>query len=227
MYRLRHCPVSGVLPPLSLPSPTSVLPPLSLLTYQCTPSSLSLPSPTSVLPPLSLSSHLPVYSLLSLSPLTYRCTPSLPPSCEVVGVHYGSITSSYMTIVHLYRDNTWLGFGLSGSTSGTQMIGSDVSIVWVDDEDGAQAVDYHLSAYTPVCEIYRWRSFSIPSLDDLSPGSPPKCMQLLWGSKVITKTASLPVVCVSTKCRKIKCNSKHKKIIFVFSVQSVSLSAVS
>ena len=32
------------------------------------------------------------------------------------------------------------------------MVGSDVSIVWVDDEDGAQAVDYHLSAYTQVCE---------------------------------------------------------------------------
>ena len=32
------------------------------------------------------------------------------------------------------------------------MFGADVSIVWVDDEDGAQAVDYHLSAYTQVCE---------------------------------------------------------------------------
>ena len=31
------------------------------------------------------------------------------------------------------------------------MFGADVSIVWVDDEDGAQAVDYHLSAYTQVC----------------------------------------------------------------------------
>ena len=31
------------------------------------------------------------------------------------------------------------------------MFGADVSIVWVDDDDGAQAVDYHLSAYTQVC----------------------------------------------------------------------------
>ena len=29
---------------------------------------------------------------------------------------------------------------------------------------------------------------------------------------------------MSTKCRKIKCNSKHKKLIFVFSVHRVSLS---
>ena len=52
--------------------------------------------------------------------------------------------------MHDYRDNTWLGFGLSGSPDQTLMGGADVSIVWVDDVGGPQAVDYHLSDYTQV-----------------------------------------------------------------------------
>jgi hypothetical protein len=45
-------------------------------------------------------------------------------------------------------DNTWLGFGLSGSESATFMIGADATIVWVDREDQPHAEDYYLSAYT-------------------------------------------------------------------------------
>ena len=43
-----------------------------------------------------------------------------------------------------------MGFGLSGSTSGTLMLGADPTIAWVDAIDGPQAVDYYLSAYTQV-----------------------------------------------------------------------------
>ena len=43
-----------------------------------------------------------------------------------------------------------MGFGLSGSTSKTQMFGADPTIAWVDETDGPQAVDYYLSAYTQV-----------------------------------------------------------------------------
>ena len=43
-----------------------------------------------------------------------------------------------------------MGFGLSGSTSATLMFGADPTIAWVDDIDGPQAVDYHLSAYSLV-----------------------------------------------------------------------------
>ena len=51
------------------------------------------------------------------------------------------------------RDNTWLGFGLSGSDTQTIMRGADVSIVWVDEVDGPHAEDYHLSEYTQVPTI--------------------------------------------------------------------------
>ena len=43
-----------------------------------------------------------------------------------------------------------MGFGLSGSTSSTQMFGADPTIAWVDETDGPHAVDYYLSAYSPV-----------------------------------------------------------------------------
>ena len=70
-----------------------------------------------------------------------------------------SIYLSYIPLLNLFlsRDNTWLGFGLSGSPEQTLMFGADASIVWVDDEKGPQAVDYHLSAYTQVsCGISHW-----------------------------------------------------------------------
>ena len=44
-----------------------------------------------------------------------------------------------------------MGFGLSGSTTGIQMQGADPTLAWVDQLDGPQAVDYHLSAYRVVC----------------------------------------------------------------------------
>jgi hypothetical protein len=46
-------------------------------------------------------------------------------------------------------DNTWLGFGLSGSDSATLMIGADATIVWVDRQSIPHAEDYYLSAYIP------------------------------------------------------------------------------
>ena len=53
-------------------------------------------------------------------------------------------------IKHISCSNQYMGFGLSGSTSGTLMMGADPTIAWVDDTDGPQAVDYYLSAYTLV-----------------------------------------------------------------------------
>ena len=57
-----------------------------------------------------------------------------------------------LPLCHSYSpsDNTWLGFGLSGSESATFMIGADATIVWVDREDQPHAEDYYLSAYTQV-----------------------------------------------------------------------------
>ena len=50
----------------------------------------------------------------------------------------------------LYSTNQYMGFGLSGSASSTQMFGADPTITWVDETDGPQAIDYYLSAYSPV-----------------------------------------------------------------------------
>ena len=66
----------------------------------------------------------------------------------VLNITFSIFTTLYIS--SMYRANTWLGFGLSGSTSRTLMFGADVSIVWVDETDGPQAVDYYLSAYTQV-----------------------------------------------------------------------------
>ncbi len=43
-----------------------------------------------------------------------------------------------------------MGFGLSGSTSRTHMIGADPVITWVDETTGPQAVDYFLTGYFQV-----------------------------------------------------------------------------
>lgn len=43
-----------------------------------------------------------------------------------------------------------MGFGLSGSTTSTLMQGADVTIAYVDENEGPVAVDYFLSAYTQV-----------------------------------------------------------------------------
>ena len=44
----------------------------------------------------------------------------------------------------------YLGFGLSGSNSGTLMFQADATIAWVDDDGMAQAQDYYLSNYVQV-----------------------------------------------------------------------------
>ena len=62
-------------------------------------------------------------------------------------------TAVYVKLIHLLSStstNQYMGFGLSGSTSSTLMVGADPTIVWVDETDGPQAVDYYLSAYTQV-----------------------------------------------------------------------------
>jgi len=59
---------------------------------------------------------------------------------------FNSITQS----LSLFSTNQYMGFGLSGSTERTLMFGADPTITWVDETDGPQAVDYHLSAYTQV-----------------------------------------------------------------------------
>ncbi len=50
----------------------------------------------------------------------------------------------------LYSVDQYMGFGLSGSDSSTLMFGADATITWVDTSSQANAVDYHLSAYTQV-----------------------------------------------------------------------------
>ena len=57
-----------------------------------------------------------------------------------------------LVIIHC-STNQYMGFGLSGSTSTTQMVGADPTIAWVDPVDGPQAVDYYLSAYTQVLNV--------------------------------------------------------------------------
>ncbi len=49
-----------------------------------------------------------------------------------------------------YSRNQYMGFGLSGNTSRTHMIGADPVITWVDETTGPHAVDYFLTAYSQV-----------------------------------------------------------------------------
>ena len=46
--------------------------------------------------------------------------------------------------------NEYMGFGLSGATDRTSMLGADATIAYVDDDTGPTAVDYHLSGYVQV-----------------------------------------------------------------------------
>lgn len=53
----------------------------------------------------------------------------------------------------IYSDvttNEYMGFGLSGLTDRTLMLGADATIAYVDDDTGPTAVDYHLSGYVQV-----------------------------------------------------------------------------
>ena len=43
-----------------------------------------------------------------------------------------------------------MGFGLSGATDRTSMLGADATIAYVDDDTGPTAVDYYLSGYVQV-----------------------------------------------------------------------------
>ena len=96
-------------------------------------------SPPLPSPPLS-SPHLPS-PLISSPPLPSHLFPSHPiPSPPLPSPPLSSLP----------RTNTWMGFGLSGSTSRTKMLGADASIVWVENTEGAKAQDYYLSAYTQV-----------------------------------------------------------------------------
>ncbi len=49
------------------------------------------------------------------------------------------------------KPGNYLGFGLSGSDSRTQMVESDVTVAWLNEPGTeAYAVDYYLSAYQQV-----------------------------------------------------------------------------
>ena len=47
-----------------------------------------------------------------------------------------------------------MGFGLSGSPTRTSMDGADVTIAWVDNSRGANALDYHLESRNRVQVCY-------------------------------------------------------------------------
>ena len=44
----------------------------------------------------------------------------------------------------------YMGFGLSGATDLTSMLGADTTIAYVDGDTGPTAVDYYLSGYVQV-----------------------------------------------------------------------------
>ncbi len=46
----------------------------------------------------------------------------------------------------------YLAFGLSADPTRTLMQGADVTVAWVNRMAEANAMDYHLSGYTQVCE---------------------------------------------------------------------------
>lgn len=51
--------------------------------------------------------------------------------------------------------NEYMAFGISGSVTRTQMVGSDVTVVWVDPSTNEpEAEDYHMSANTQVRSIW-------------------------------------------------------------------------
>ena len=51
-----------------------------------------------------------------------------------------------------------MGFGLSGNPNRTQMVGADAVIAYVDNNQGAFAIDYSLTAqtqvHTPYCMVH-------------------------------------------------------------------------
>lgn len=53
-----------------------------------------------------------------------------------------------------------MAFGLSGSEERSQMEGSDVAVVYIDDIRG-YAIDYNITAKAPVSLCYNYRQKSI------------------------------------------------------------------
>ena len=51
---------------------------------------------------------------------------------------------------------TYMAFGLSGSTTRTAMVGSDVAVTWIPEgQSQAKAVDYYLNAYQQVSHGFK------------------------------------------------------------------------
>ncbi|XP_072047321.1 protein Skeletor, isoforms B/C-like [Amphiura filiformis] len=90
------------------------------------------------------------------APVVTQAPPQANENCQVLiddtyQVRWSLTDTSAIQISLSARINpgTYMAFGLSGSDTRTLMIGSDVTVAWLDAETGAmpKAVDYHLSAY--------------------------------------------------------------------------------
>ncbi|XP_013385801.1 protein Skeletor, isoforms B/C [Lingula anatina] len=59
-----------------------------------------------------------------------------------------AVNVSHITLelTGIIADEDYMAFGLSGSDTGTQMIGADVTVAWYDSQTGPRAVDYYMSA---------------------------------------------------------------------------------
>lgn len=62
----------------------------------------------------------------------------------------GWITHLLLFVLFIFSLNQYMGFGPSASQTQTIMFGADPVITWVDETNGPQAVDYHLSSYVQV-----------------------------------------------------------------------------
>lgn len=52
------------------------------------------------------------------------------------------------------EEDEYMAFGLSGSEQGSQMLGSDVAVAYIDGYRGF-ATDYNITALTPVSDYMR------------------------------------------------------------------------
>lgn len=55
-----------------------------------------------------------------------------------------------MQLAGQVEEDEYMAFGLSGSEDSSQMLGSDVAVAYIDGYRGF-AVDYNITAMTPVC----------------------------------------------------------------------------
>ncbi len=61
-----------------------------------------------------------------------------------------------------------MGFGLSGRSDSTFMVGADATITWVDSTTGSpNAVDYYITGRSQVCSCNRYHSY-LKQQDSLS-----------------------------------------------------------